>query len=753
MTDTDDTLGCPAAFRLPDLTLPFPPPEPRPDAARLRAAACDRALDRGVLGPRGHERLLTGRNLDLGLALTGTAPPDRAAVPLDWFLWVLLLDDRIDDGPWAHDGTLAAFTEAALAIVRGVPGTPFPGFTSTGADATGGAAEPMLTDLADDLWPRTAALAGPAWRHRFAEHLARHLWAQCDLVDRRAAGKPMDVHGYVAARRDLFGADLFFDLMEAADGRELPARARPAVLRESAADVLAWTNDVYSLEKDLAFGEPANLVCLLRDERGGSWQDAVDAAHAMIRERVAAFRAARRGADPAYAGRLADVLAASLDWHRSVPRYHWQAVPSTGAGTAAAPAVPVVELLAEPVVDTRRSPPSLLWPSFERDPYALYARLRAEFPLVRDEPLDAWLVSRHADVRAALTEPRLTPRNYAWQLEPMFGRTVLQMEGREHAAHRAFLTPAFRGRALERLAGSVRATAERLAARLAADVADGRDVDLVEGFTRRLPIDVVVRALGLPPRDAPLFQDWYRAGFSYLGNYRQDPATLARGLTSRDELYAYLEPHVAARRACPRDDLLSVLCAVRVDGEPLPDAMVKGFCGALLGAGGETTDRALASLLANLLEHPAVLAGVRADPGLLGAAWAESLRRNPPVHVVLRQADGPVDLPCGRVPDGATVACLVGSANRDPERFADPDRFDPRRAESVDREFTGAATHLGFGAGRHFCLGAQLARMEAEIAVGVLLERLPRLRWAEGFVPVETGLLTRAPEELLVTAG
>ncbi|POM22549.1 Pulcherriminic acid synthase [Actinomadura rubteroloni] len=721
MTESAPTSGIRAEFRLPDLTLPFPPPAPRPDGDRLRAETCDRALRRGVLGPRGHQRLMTGRNLDLGVALTGAAEPGRARVVLDWFLWVLLLDDRIDDGPWAQDGMLAAFTESALAIVRGVPDPAHRAHDD----------EPMLADLAGDLWPRTAALADAAWRHRFGEHLARHLWAQCDQVERRTAGKPMEVRGYVAARRDLFGADLFFDLMEAADGRVLSARERPAVLRASAADVLAWTNDVYSLEKDLAFGEPANLVCLLRDERGGSWQDAVDAAHRMIVERAGEFRSARRAADPAYAGRLADVLAASLDWHRSVPRYHWQAAER---------------------VDTRQSPPSLLWPSFETDPYALYERLRDDFPLVRDEPLDAWLVSRHADVRAALTEPRLTPRNYAWQLAPMFGPTVLQMEGREHAAHRAFLTPAFRGRALDRLAASVRATAERLAGDVAARIADGDDADLVEAFTRRLPIDVVVRALGLPAEDAPLFQDWYRAGFSYLGNYRQDPATLARGLTSRDELYAYLEPHVAERRARPADDLLSVLCTVRVDGELLPDSMVKGFCGALLGAGGETTDRALASLLANLLQAPHVLAELRADPGLAGAVWAESLRRNPPVHVVLRQADGPVDLPCGRVPDGATVACLVGSANRDPRRFEDPDRFDPRRSAAVEREFTGASTHLAFGAGRHFCLGAQLARMEAEIAVTVLLERLPDLRWADGFAPVETGLLTRAPDELLVAA-
>ncbi|WP_018656287.1 cytochrome P450 [Actinomadura flavalba] len=715
---TEADAGCPAAFRLPDLTLPFAPPPSRPDAAALRAGACDRALEHGVLGPRGHERLSTGRNLELGLALTGTAPAARAAVAMDWFVWILLLDDRIDDGPWATDGTLVRFTERVLAVVRG-----------TEVPHGGLGEEPMLRALAGDLWPRTAALAGQAWQDRFAAALARHLWAQCDLVHRRDECKTMDVQGYVRERRDLFGAELFFALMEAADDHVVAAGARPAELREAAADVLAWTNDVYSLEKDLAFGEPANLVCLLRDERGGSWQDAVDLAHAMLAGRVADFERAAPGADAHYAARLAGVLRASLDWHRSVPRYHWQAAAD---------------------VDTRRTPPSLLWPAFERDPYPLYARLREEFPVVRDEPLDAWLVSRHADVRAALTEPRLTPRNYGWQLAPMFGVTVMQMEGREHTAHRAFLTPAFRGRALARLTASIESTARRLAAGVAARLREHGRADLVEGFCHHLPINVVVEALGLPARDAPLFQDWYRAGFSYLGNYRQDPATLARGLSSRDELYAYLEPFVAARRRCPADDLLSVLCSVEVDGAPLPDDMIMGFCGALLGAGGETTDRAMASMLTNLLDDPGLLAAVRADADLIAPVWAESLRRNPPVHVILRQADGAVDLPSGRVPDGATVACLIGAANRDPARFADPDRFDPFRPASVDREFTGAATHLAFGAGRHFCLGSQLARMEAEIGVRILLETLPEFGYAEGFVPVETGLLTRAPERVLV---
>ncbi|MFI6519149.1 cytochrome P450 [Spirillospora sp. NPDC050679] len=721
--------GPAAEFRLPDLSLPCPAPPHRSDSDLLRAEVCDWAERQGLIGPRGRTRLLSSRLLDLGLGLTGSAAPDRAAVLLSWFLWILLLDDRVDDGPWADGGVLEEFAGTAVAVVC--------------SDAAAEAADdPMLRALAGDLWPRTARLAGPDWCQHFIEHFARHLWAQCVMVRGRASGDDPDLAGYVQLRRDLFGADLFFDLFAAVDGLDGPGVLGAAAdLRDAAADVIAWTNDIFSVAKDLAFGERANLVLLLRDKHGGTWQEAVDAARDMVVERAVDFRLAADGpaVDGRFAERLGGAMRASLDWHRSVPRYHWQG--DGGRERAGAR------------VDTRRTPPSMLSPLFERDPYPLYRRLREEFPIVWDEPLNAWLVSRHEDVRAALADPCFTPRNYGWQLAPMFGRTVMQMEDREHAAHRAFLTPAFRGRALAGLTGAIERVSAELAGRLREDAAGGGAVDLAAGFCQELPVNVVVTALGLPREDVPRFQRWYRAGFSYLGNYRQDPATLEQGLTSRDELYAYLDPHVAERRARPGADLLSVLCTVEVDGAPLPDDMIKGFCGALLGAGGETTDKALTSLLANLLDHPEVLARVRAEPERISAAWAETLRRDPPVQVVLRQTAREAALPSGTIPAGATVACLVGSANRDPERFADPDRFDPDRAGGrVDREFTGAATHLAFGAGRHFCLGSQLARLEAEIGVRTLLAALPRLRWADGFTPVAKGLLTRAPERLLVAA-
>ncbi|SDM37208.1 pulcherriminic acid synthase [Allokutzneria albata] len=706
-------------FRIPTLDLPFAARPRRADAAELASETCDWGERHRVIGPRGRARLLGSTLLDLGIDLTGATERERAAVLMCWFLWMLGLDDRIDNGTWALEGDLDEFCRTVTEVVTGAVADLAPD------------ADPMLRALHQDLWPRTAELAGPDWRDRFARHLAAHLRAQRLTVEHRDADRLPALAHYLELRRDLFGADVFFDLIEVLDG-PVAVTDRFDEVRRCAADVIAWTNDVYSLEKDLAFGEPANLVVLLRAEDNSSWQLAVDTAHTLIQKRAEDFRLAEADAPHGpLPGLLEHAMRVSQDWHRESSRYRLSGEPGRES------------------VRTELTPPSLLWPRLERDPHRYFALLREEFPVVWDEPLDAWLVSRYEDVRFALTAPGFTSRNYSWQLAPMYGETVLQLDGREHAAHRSVVSPAFRGQALEALREVVTTTARDLVGRLR-----GRErFDLVAEFCHELPVTVVVTALGLPREDTPLFQRWYRDGFSYLGNYRQDPERLERGMVSRDELYDYLTPHLERRRARPGADLLSTLCAAEVDGRPLDDEMIKGFCGTLLGAGGETTDKALSSFLANLLDHPDQLAEVRDDPGLIPQAWAESLRRNPPVLVVLRQTDRAVALGGRTIPAGATVACLVGAANRDPRRFGDPDRFDIHRVRGpVDREFTAAASHLAFGAGRHFCLGALVARMETEIGVRELLTALPGLRWAEGFAPVETGLLTRAPKEIWASA-
>lgn len=378
-------------------------------------------------------------------------------------------------------------------------------------------------------------------------------------------------------------------------------------------------------------------------------------------------------------------------------------------GSAARPAAPGPHGRLAPAA----APPSLADPDVARDPYPLYRTLRDSHPLVHDERFGAWLLSRYTDVRAALTDPRL--------VAPPPGRPFAHLEG---APHRVPVRPPLQGRALAALKAGVERTAYVLSRRLVAR----QEADLVEEFCHWLPTAAVVAALGLPYEDTARVTGWCRSGPTHPGGAPVD-------------LGAFLRPLVARRRAHPGSDLLSVLCAARTDGRPLSDASVTGIVATLLAAGGEATDRALASLLANLLDHPAQLALLRTRPGLADAAWAESLRRDPAEHVVLRRALAPVPVSGGTIPAGATVACLVGAAGRDATRFADPDRFDVFRA---------APGQSASGAGPHRCLGVQLARLTAGSALRALVEALPGMRWAPGFRPVPEGLLTRSPGALLV---
>ncbi|WP_231984796.1 cytochrome P450 [Pseudomonas libanensis] len=668
--------------------------------------------------------------LELGMALCGRAPTHRAEILVCWYLWALILDDRIDDGPWAENGALERFICAVQAATES-EGTVPPGETSQFED-------PMLAVLVDDLWPQIKYWGGDGWRHRCVGHLIQHLRAQAAQVRLRETDSAFTLVEYLPLRRDSFGALFFFDLIDAAETLD-PYEHEADIdgwntLREHAANIIAWTNDIHSLAKDVACGERYNLVSILADTAGADWPTAIESAHQMVNTAVADFTAIaaqqvnhRAGAatDP---NRLRQVVRAAGDWHRSVSRYHLNAADTTPRNNRQ--------------VDLKLTPPTLKSRQFEIDPYPLYELLRTTLPIAYDEPTDVWLVSRHVDVKAALTHPGASNNNYTWQIGPLLGHTIVTMDGCEHAQHRALLSPSFRSKALAALEASIISVTSDLLMRM-----QGRSqVDLIADFTAALPVRVMAHALGLPaetPEAVEQLKRWCAIGFAYMGNYRQDPALLNGGLSNRDSFYDFIQPHINARRAEPTDDLISQLLAARIDDQPLSEAFVRSYCAILMTAGSETSHGALANLIVNLLDEPGVKEAVMADPDLMDSALAETLRRNPPLQLVLREAREALQLPSGTIPAGATLACLIGSANRDPDQFSDPDAFNMSRIEQ-------ATSHFAFGAGRHFCLGSMLARMEITIGARMLLHAFPNLRWAPGFKPTERGFLNRCPEQLEV---
>ncbi|GGY62897.1 cytochrome P450 [Streptomyces anulatus] len=394
--------------------------------------------------------------------------------------------------------------------------------------------------------------------------------------------------------------------------------------------------------------------------------------------------------------------------------------------------------------------PDILSPEFERDPYRAYRLMRQDAPLLWHEATGSYIVSRYEDVERVFKdkEGEFTTENYDWQIEPVHGRTILQLSGREHAVRRALVAPAFRGSDLREKFLPV---IERNSRELIDTFRDAGSVDLVADYATRFPVNVIADMLGLDKSDYDRFHGWYTAVIAFLGNLSGDPEVTRAGERTRVEFAEYMLPIIRERREAPGDDLLSTLCTAEVDGVRMGDEDIKAFCSLLLAAGGETTDKAIAGIFTNLLRHPEQLEAVRADRTLIPRAFAETLRYTPPVHMIMRKSATEVALGGGTVPAGSTVTCLIGAANRDEDRYRNPDAFDIFREDlTATNAFSAAADHLAFALGRHFCVGALLAKAEVEIGVGQLLDAMPDLRLADGFDPVERGVFTRGPQSLPV---
>ncbi|MFI6208056.1 cytochrome P450 [Streptomyces sp. NPDC051041] len=401
-------------------------------------------------------------------------------------------------------------------------------------------------------------------------------------------------------------------------------------------------------------------------------------------------------------------------------------------------------------MSTAQQVPDILSPEFAADPYPAYRVMRESAPLFWHEATRSYIISRYEDVERVFKDKNgeFTTDNYTWQIEPVHGRTILQLSGREHAVRRALVAPAFRGSDLREKFLPV---IERNSRELIDAFRHTGSADLVADYATRFPVNVIADMLGLDKADHARFHRWYTSVIAFLGNLSGDPEVTAAGERTRAEFAEYMFPIIRERRENLGDDLLSTLCAAEVDGVRMSDEDIKAFCSLLLAAGGETTDKAIAGIFANLLLHPEQLAAVREDHGLIPRAFAETLRWTPPVHMIMRQSATEVTLSGGTVPAGATVTCLIGAANRDESRYRDPDRFDIFRDDlTVTTAFSAAADHLAFALGRHFCVGALLAKAEVETGVSQLLDAMPDLRLADGFDPVEQGVFTRGPQSLPV---
>ena len=354
-----------------------------------------------------------------------------------------------------------------------------------------------------------------------------------------------------------------------------------------------------------------------------------------------------------------------------------------------------------------------------RDPYTELARLRREEPVQRidipgmpgEEGKPIFMVYRHEDAQQMLRDNETFSSSIIIQaFGDVFGKHVmLGMDEPEHGRHRALVSKAFSQKALSRWEdGLVRKVGNDLIDRF---VDRGR-ADLVKDFNFPYPTQIIAGLLGLPREDYPQFQRWSISLLAFTVNPE-------RGREASAALSEYFAPILAARREDPRDDLISGLAAAEIDGERLSDEEIYSFLRLLLPAGVETTYRALGNLLFALLSDPDQLDAVRADRTLLPQAIEEAVRWEPPLIMITRVASRDTELGGVAIPAGCSVMPVLGAANRQDERYPDPDRFDL---------FREVKPNIGWGHGVHVCLGMHLARLEMRVALNLLLDRLPNLR-------------------------
>ncbi len=358
-----------------------------------------------------------------------------------------------------------------------------------------------------------------------------------------------------------------------------------------------------------------------------------------------------------------------------------------------------------------------------RDPYPLMAELRRQSP-VHVGPIDLGDGASEADpnrpppvtvfgfdeaVQVLRDNETFSSTVYEGIMGAVMGRTILQMDEPEHRLHRALVSPTFRSKVLEQWEGDL---VQRVVNELIDGFAGRGEADLVQEVTFNFPVQVIAQILGLPRSDFPTFQRWAIEITSVASNWE-------RGVAASAALRDYFADVLAERRRRPAQDLISDLLVAEVDGRRLGDEEIYSFLRLLLPAGVETTYRASGNLLYGLLTNPDQLRAVIDDRSLLPDAFEETIRWEPPVTVILRRATRDTELAGVDIEEGADVALLLGSANRDERKYEHPERFDIFRASRQS---------VGFGFGVHVCLGMHLARMETRVAMNTIFDRLPDIR-------------------------
>ena len=369
-----------------------------------------------------------------------------------------------------------------------------------------------------------------------------------------------------------------------------------------------------------------------------------------------------------------------------------------------------------------------LAPEFIRDPYSHYARLRTTDPM-HLTPLGMYVASRHAEASLVMRDKRFgkdyaerTKRRYGPDImqEPVFrsfSHTMLQQDPPDHTRLRGLVVKAFTARRVEDMRPRIQQIVDETLDRI---IPLGK-MELIEDFAFRLPITIICDMLGIPEEHRELFYTGSRNSGRILEPVPLSPEEIKQGNATNAMTEMYFQQLFELRRKNPGDDLTTQLVQAEEDGSKLSNEELTANIVLLFGAGHETTVNLIGNGLLALHRNPDQLALLKANPALITNAIEEFLRYDSSVQMTGRVALEDIDdLGGKKIPKGETVLCLLGSANHDPAAYPDrPDTLDITRLN---------VRPLSFGGGIHFCLGAQLARLEAEVAIATLLRRLPDLQ-------------------------
>lgn len=367
--------------------------------------------------------------------------------------------------------------------------------------------------------------------------------------------------------------------------------------------------------------------------------------------------------------------------------------------------------------------PAVLYsPEYFAQPEPVWRRLREDHPCFHDTIGQAYVLSRYEDAVALFADHETySAATYEGRTGAVLGPTLISRDDHGHVVRRSIVAPDLVGKRLAHYRSMIESCAHALIDRFAGQ----QRVDLIRQFTMQLPVDVIAAILGMEG-DGQRFRDWVTVMIRGLA-----PELHAEGRKAHAEFCSHIAPALDGVEDPARTDFIAKIARASVDGERLDREEIVAFCGLLFIAGGETTDKAMANMWWNLLHHRDQLDAVLADAGLWDAAFSESMRLTAPVVAEDRFAMRDVEWHGVSIPKGAMVRINLGGANLDDSVFANPESFDLGRSDlhrakelryggSTDE---GRSGHLGFGLGKHFCIGYELARTEAIVGSQLMVER------------------------------